>query len=64
MDAFIGAAYAAATTVANGFVAAVSVFFSPGTLSVIVILLSLTWLSGIELEELTRQGTKPDVQLH
>lgn len=55
---------ATGTTVANGFVSFFQFAASPVTLSVVVTLLSLAWLAGIEVEELTRQGTKPSVQLH
>jgi hypothetical protein len=64
MDVILSALTATAVTVFNGVVAAGAVLLNPVTVSVVVLAGSLAWLAAIELEELTRQGTKPDIQLH
>lgn len=64
MEPLIAALSSASTTLANGVLSAGSVLLSPVTISVAVIAASLVWMAGIEIEELTRQGTKLNVQLH
>lgn len=51
-------------TMFNGFVALLGTLASPMALAVVVVVASLVWLALIEIEELNRQGTKPDVGRH
>jgi hypothetical protein len=55
---------AGAVTLFNGVWALITTLASPITLAVVVSAAGFFWLAGIEVEELNRQGTKPDVQLH
>lgn len=49
---------------ANGAIAIVTRFVDVTTLVGVVAALSLWWLATIEVEELNRQGVKPDVARH
>lgn len=51
-------------TLLNGFGGLVSMVASPLTIIIVLLGISLTWLSLIEIDELNRQGSKPDVQRH
>jgi hypothetical protein len=64
MDSIFFALGAGLVTVINGVFAAIGLILSPVPLALFVTAAGLWWLAGIELEELTRQGTKPEIQLH
>jgi hypothetical protein len=51
-------------TVVNGAFSVVGLLLSPVPLALAVCAGGMWWLAGIELDELTRQGTKPEIQLH
>jgi hypothetical protein len=51
-------------TLANGTWEALTALASPMVLTGLVLAVSLVWLSLIEVEELDRQGTKPEVRRH
>jgi len=50
-----------AITVLNGLIGAFDVAFHPLTLVVVAMGVSYAWLALIELDELDRQGTKPEI---
>lgn len=50
--------------IANGALEIVHRFTSLTTIVVLVAAVSLWWLATIEIEELNRQGVKPDVTRH
>lgn len=49
-------------TIVNGLWAIVDGLLSPVALMSIVIAASLAWIALIELDELNRQGTKPEIE--
>lgn len=49
-------------TVANGLVALADGATTPVALMCAVVAASLAWLALIELDELNRQGTKPEIE--
>lgn len=51
-------------TLANGAWTAIGSVASPLTLAGIAMALGLFWLSLIEVDELNRQGDKPEVRQH
>jgi hypothetical protein len=51
-------------TMLNGLGRLFSMVLSPLTVIVALLAISLIWLSLIEIDELNRQGSKPDVQRH
>ena len=51
-------------TLINGFLRVCDYAFSPVTLIFVVLSLSLVWLCLVEIDELDRQGTKPEVRRH
>jgi hypothetical protein len=64
MDSLFFSLGAGLVTVTNGVFAVVDLLLSPVPLALAVCAGGMWWLAGIELEELTRQGTKPEIQLH
>jgi hypothetical protein len=50
-----------AISVLNGLYAMVGLVLEPVTLIIVILGLSLTWLGLIELDELDRQGRKPEI---
>lgn len=64
MDSILFALGAGVVTVINGAFSAVGTLLSPVPLALLVTGGGMWWLAGIEVEELTRQGTKPEIQLH
>lgn len=50
--------------IANGLLKMAGSLADPLTLIGVVAAVSLWWLAGIEVEELNRQGTKPQVGRH
>ena len=50
--------------IANGLLQMLGRVADPITLIGLVLAVSLFWLAGIEIEELNRQGTKPEVGRH
>lgn len=48
----------------NGLLDLLHALGSPLTLATVVSVASVLWLAGVEVEELDRQGVKPDVGRH
>lgn len=51
-------------TLANGAWVLLDVVFSPVTFVVALLAAGLVWLALIEVDELDRQGTKPEIGIH
>ena len=51
-------------TMANGLLTMLGAIASPLALALFVMGVSLTWLALIEIDELDRQGAKPEVGTH
>lgn len=51
-------------TIANGLLDLASRVVSPITVLVVLLVASYAWLCLIELDELDRQGTKPEIGRH
>lgn len=51
-------------TLFNGLVAMVGAVSSPITIAVVLCALALGWFAMLEVDELDRQGTKPEVGRH
>jgi hypothetical protein len=51
-------------TIVNGFTDITGRVASPLTLVAVLMVLSYTWLCLIELDEVDRQGTKPEIGRH
>jgi hypothetical protein len=64
MDSIFFSLGAGLVTIINGAFSAVDLVLSPIPLALAVCAGGMWWLAGIEVEELTRQGTKPEIQLH
>lgn len=64
MDSFFFALGAGMVTIINGVFSMVSAVLSPVPLAAAVCAGGMWWLATIEVEELTRQGTKLETQLH
>ncbi len=52
------------TAIANGAAATLGHLISPVALAIIASAVSLAWLARLEVDELDRQGTKPQVGKH
>ena len=48
----------------NGFLSMMGALMTPLTAGVIVLALGMAWLARLELDDLKRQGTKPEVGRH
>lgn len=48
----------------NGLLNALTTLVSPIVLAAMVLAAGLVWMALVEIDELNRQGTKPDVGLH
>jgi len=51
-------------TIANGAVVSISNAMSPITVIAVLMLVGLSWICLIELDEVDRQGSKPEVGRH
>lgn len=48
----------------NGLLTIVGALASPLTIALAISAVSLAWLALIEIDELDRQGTKPEIGMH
>jgi hypothetical protein len=51
-------------TLLNGFVELCRQVATPVTIGIVILALVMFWFARLELEELTRQGAKPNVGRH
>jgi hypothetical protein len=51
-------------TLTNGAFDFITRLFSPVSIILILLVISLSWMALLEMDEMNRQGTKPDVGRH
>jgi len=51
-------------TYANGFYLLITKLFSPISIAIFILAISMFWMFLLEIDEYNRQGTKPDVGRH
>ena len=51
-------------TLLNGFLAMLGAFASPMAIAAVLCAVGLAWFALLEIDELDRQGTKPEIGRH
>lgn len=64
MDTLLGHLGDGLVVLVNGAWAALSTALSPLTAAALATVFGLIWLARLEIDELNRQGTKPDIGMH